>query len=78
VNGVSTCPEWEGFICFYNGVSDNWKVCSDTSCPYTPDLPKVPSLDHCDVTQQALDAGDETDKRASIYCEYKVRVDRAQ
>jgi hypothetical protein len=25
------CPEWEGFVCVYNGVSANWKLCADSS-----------------------------------------------
>jgi hypothetical protein len=65
-----TCPEWEGFICVYDGTSNNWKVCADSSCPYTPSLPRT-ALDHCDPTLQAIEAGNPVDDRTSTYCEYK-------
>jgi hypothetical protein len=67
------CPLWQDSVCFYNGKSDNWKVCSDSSCTASPDLPAVPALDRCDDTLQALLKADGADDRAASYCEFKVR-----
>ncbi|WIA11284.1 hypothetical protein OEZ85_011408 [Tetradesmus obliquus] len=30
------CPDWEGYTCFYDGSSDNYKVCSSMACKDTP------------------------------------------
>jgi len=56
----------------YDGKGPNFKVCGDSSCPYTPNFPDT-NLDRCDDTLVALQLGDEVDSRASTYCEYKVR-----
>ena len=56
--------------CVYNGVSNNWKLCADRTCPTSPNLPRTP-LDACDPVEVALDAGAYIDKRASSYCEFK-------
>jgi hypothetical protein len=65
------CPDWEGMICVFNGRSDIWKLCSDTSCQASPE-PPVSNLDRCDDTLQALMGADEVDDRAKTYCEFKV------
>lgn len=58
----------------YDGTSQtNFKICTDSTCSFMPSLPKT-SLDHCDPGLVALNSGDETDTRASTYCEYKVCV----
>jgi hypothetical protein len=73
----NTCPEWEGFFCVYDGKSNNFKVCADSTCTNTtspsPSLKRTP-YDKCDVTLQALEAGDQEDIRADVYCEFKVSV----
>jgi hypothetical protein len=56
----------------YDGTSDNFKVCSDSTCAYGPS-PKRTPYDKCDVTMQALEAGDQEDIRSNVFCEYKVR-----
>lgn len=50
---------------------DNWKLCLDSTCPYTPSPPASP-LDECDVGLKALKRGDQADPRQSAYCEFKV------
>jgi hypothetical protein len=55
----------------YDGVSTNFKVCADSSCPYSPPLPRT-AYDKCDPMLQALEEGDQEDKRGDVYCEYKV------
>ncbi|KAF8060571.1 STR1 [Scenedesmus sp. PABB004] len=32
----SDCGEWEGVACFFDGASDNWKVCSSDACTTGP------------------------------------------
>lgn len=56
--------------------TDNWKLCLDSTCPYTPSPPTSP-LDACDTGLRAQNRGEQVDPRQAAYCEYKVRSQAA-
>ena len=67
---ATPCPEWEGMNCFYNGVSNNWKLCSDPSCAKSPS-PKPNALDVCDPILSTQLKNDERDRRSKTFCQHK-------